>query len=117
MITERRKRTRVPVSFALNVIVRGESIKVKTQNLSLTGVSFVSARSFKVNERCCIELKLNPDVRLSIEAKILRSKDKETIAAFLEMDEDTFYHLKRLLQFNTADSDIIEKELAKPAFI
>ncbi len=116
MIPERRKRTRVPVQFGLNVIVRGKSVKVETQNLSLTGVSFVSPETFKTNERCSIDLRLNRDVHISIEAKILRSKDNETIASFLEMDENTFYHLKRLLQFNAADSDKIEKELAMPAF-
>ena len=116
MITERRKRTRVPVQFELNIVIRGESIKVKTQNLSMTGACFTSPQPFKVNERCSIDLRLHPDVRICIEAKILRSRDSETIASFLEMDEDTFYHLKRLLQFNAVDSDKIENELTKPAF-
>jgi len=106
----------VPVSFELDIVVRGESINVKTQNLSLTGVSFISPHSFKANERCTVDLKLNEDVRLNIEAKILRSQNRETIAAFLEMDENTFYHLKRLLQLNAADSDQIDKELTRPAF-
>lgn len=82
----------------------------------MTGVSFISAQTFPVNERCTINLRLNEEIHLSIEAKILRSKDKETIASFLEMDEDSFYHLKRILQYNAADSDQIEKELEKPAF-
>ncbi|MEE9913227.1 MAG: PilZ domain-containing protein [Deltaproteobacteria bacterium] len=116
MITERRKRTRVPVSFDLNIVVRGERIKVKTQNISMTGVSFISPQPFHVNDRCKINLRLNDDIHLSIEAKILRSREGETIASFLEMDEDSFYHLKRLLQYNAADSDQIEKELEKPAF-
>ena len=82
----------------------------------MSGVSFISAKPFQVNERCAIDLRLNKEIHLTIEAKILRSKDNETIAAFLEMDEETFYHLKRLLQYNAADSDQIEKELEKPAF-
>lgn len=116
MITERRKRTRVPVSFDLNVVIRSKKIKVKTLNISMTGVSFVSAKSFQVNERCTIGLRLNEEIHLNIEAKILRSEDNETIASFLEMDEKSFYHLKRLLQYNAADSDQIEKELGEPAF-
>jgi len=116
MITERRKRTRVPVCFDLHVVIRSKKIKVKTHDISMTGVSFISAQTFTVNERCTINLRLNEEIHLSIEAKILRSKDKETIASFLEMDEDSFYHLKRILQYNAADSDQIEKELEKPAF-
>lgn len=116
MITERRKRTRVPVCFDLNIVIGGKRIKVKTHNISMTGVSFASTHPFKVNEKCEIDLRLNEEVHLNMEAKILRSKDKETIASFLKMDEKSFYHLKRLLQYNAADSDQIEKELGKPAF-
>lgn len=117
MITERRKRTRVPVGFDLLVIIKGKKIKVKTLNISMTGVSFTSSHAFKTGERCTIELILNEDVHLSIEGKIIRSQGDENIASFLVMDEESFYHLKRLLQFNAADSDIIEQELSKPAFI
>jgi c-di-GMP-binding flagellar brake protein YcgR len=116
MTEERRKRTRVPVSFELNVLLKGEKIKVQTNNISMTGVNFISPQAFKAGEKCTIDLCLNQDVHLSIEAKILRSKDTETIASFLVMDEETFYHLKRLLQFNAVDSDRIDKELVEPAF-
>jgi hypothetical protein len=116
MAKERRKRTRVPVNFELNIMRKGEKIKVQTNNLSMTGVSFISPQTFTAGEKCTIDLRLNEEVHLNIEAQILRSKDKETIASFLVMDEETFYHLKRLLQFNAADSDQIEKELGEPAF-
>ncbi len=116
MIKERRKRTRVPVSFDLTIVIQGKKIKVQTNNISMTGVSFTSPHAFTAGERCTIDLLLNKDVHLSIEAKILRSKDQETIASFLEMDEESFYHLKRILQYNALDSDQIEQELAKPAF-
>jgi hypothetical protein len=116
MLEERRKRTRVPVAFDLNIVTRGKKTKVKTLNISMTGISFVSEHPFIKGERCTINLRFNEEAHLSIEAKILRSKDKETIASFLEMDEESFYHLKRLLQYNAADSDQIEKELNEPAF-
>lgn len=116
MIKERRKRTRVPVSFDMNIVIKGKKIKVQTNNISMTGVNFVSEHPFTAGEKCTIDLRLNKEVHLSIEARILRSKDKETIASFLVMDEETFYHLKRLLQFNAADSDQIEKELGEPVF-
>lgn len=116
MITERRKRTRVPVGFELHVVIKAKKVKVKTQNLSMTGVSFKSQHAFKTGERCTIELILNDEAHLSIEGKILRSQGEETIVSFLVMDEESFYHLKRLLQFNAADSDQIEQELKHPAF-
>ena len=116
MTEERRKRTRVPVSFDLNILIKGKKVKVQTNNISMTGVNFISSYSFTAGEKCIINLGLNKDVNLNIEAKILRSHNSEIIASFLVMDEETFYHLKRLLQFNAADSDQIEKELSDPAF-
>ncbi len=116
MITERRKRTRVPVGFDPNIVIKGKKIKVKTVNISMTGVSFACPHAFKAGERCTINLVLNDEAQLNIEAKILRVEEKETIASFLVMDEESFYHLKRILQFNAADSDQIEKELRQPAF-
>jgi hypothetical protein len=116
MIKERRKRTRVPVKFELTIEINGGKYQVQTNNISMTGVNVTSRHGFKTGERCIIDLYLNEEVHLRIEAKILRSKDNETIASFLVMDEDTFYHLKRLLQYNAPDSDQIEKELENPAF-
>lgn len=113
---ERRKRTRVPVHFDLNIVVQGEKIQVQTNNLSMTGVSFESPRTFTAGTRCILNLLLNKEISLNIEARILRSDGRETIASFLEMDEESFYHLKKILQYNAADSDQIEKELGKPAF-
>ena len=117
MIKQRRMRTRVPVSFDLNIVVKGEKINVQTNNISMTGVNFISPHQFTAGERCIIDLYLNQEAHLSIDAKILRSKNQETIASFLEMDEESFYHLKRLLQYNADDSDKIENEIKDPAFV
>lgn len=116
MIQERRKRTRVPVSFDLNIVQQGEEIPVQTNNISLAGLSFNTYRSFDPGSECLVRLRLDKEVELNIKARILRSNVRETTASFLEMDETSFYHLKRILQYNAADSNRIEKELTKPAF-
>lgn len=116
MSEERRKRTRVPVSFDIEIIFKKNKIKVKTFNLSLTGISCTNSPHFIANEECEVILTLDKDVSLNIAGKILRTCEKETIIAFLSMDEDTFYHLKRILEYNAADADVINKELKKPAF-
>ncbi|HPL96048.1 MAG TPA: PilZ domain-containing protein [Smithellaceae bacterium] len=116
MVRERRKRTRVPVNFDLHIVMLGEAIPVQTNNISLAGVSFSSDRKFAPGARCVVHLRLNKEVDLKMEARILRSQDRETIATFLEMDENSFYHLKKIMMYNAADSEQIEKELSKPAF-
>lgn len=116
MVKERRKRTRVPVVFDIDILFQQKKTKVKTFNISLAGISCTSNSLFCANELCEVILTLNQETSLAIAGKIIRSDEKETTIAFLSMDEDAFYHLKRLIQYNAADADEIEKELKKPAF-
>jgi len=58
MTEERRKRTRVPVAFDINILFQNDKIKVKTFNLSLTGISCTSDPRFRANELCEIILTL-----------------------------------------------------------
>jgi hypothetical protein len=117
MIKERRKRTRVPLDFDITILFKQKKIKVQTINISLTGISCTSSPLFNAGEECAVILSLNPETNLSIQGKILRVGDKETIISFLYMDEDTFYHLKRLLQYNADDPDKIDNEIKDPAFV
>ncbi|MGV8056963.1 MAG: PilZ domain-containing protein [Smithellaceae bacterium] len=117
MAKERRKRTRVPVAFDINIIFQKKKIKVQTFNISLTGISCTSDPQFRANEPCEVILTLNEDASLDIAGKILRIDEKEAIITFLSMDEDTFFHLKRIMEYNAADADEIDQELKKPAFL
>jgi hypothetical protein len=116
MVKERRNRTRVPVGFELAIAVNDKKVKVKAINISLTGVSCQQNSLFHVNEECDVILGLNQDTVLNFRGKILRVDDGEAIISFLSMDEDSFYHLKRLIQLNSPNPDKVEKELGKPAF-
>ena len=116
MKKERRKRTRVPIGFDITIFFQQKKINVQTLNISLTGIRCNSSPLFSAGEECAIILSLNPETSLTIEGKILRADDKEAIISFLSMEEDTFYHLKRLLQYNTAEPDTIDDELQNPAF-
>ena len=117
MFKERRKRTRVPIGFDITILFQQKKIKVQTMNVSLTGICCTSSPVFLTGKHCSVILRLNPETSLTIEGKILRVDDKEAIISFLAMDEETFYHLKRLLQYNAADPDKIDNELNNPAFV
>jgi hypothetical protein len=117
MLKNRRKRTRVPVGFDINIVFKRKKIKVKTLNISLTGISCVADPRFRANELCEVILTLDPKISLVIAGKILRLDDKEAIIAFVSMDEDTFFHLKRIMEYNAADADKIDQELKNPAFL
>jgi hypothetical protein len=46
----------------------------------------------------------------------LRTAEEGTAIAFTSIDEESFFHLKKLIQFHSDDADEIEAELLKPAF-
>lgn len=116
MTEERRKRTRTPVHFEVTVLIHGESISLETENISLTGILCNADRRFHSGERCEVVIKLNPEVAIDVDAVILRTSEGKTAISFVRMDDESFYHLRKLVQLNAADADLIEKELQQPAF-
>ncbi|HQK99932.1 MAG TPA: PilZ domain-containing protein [Smithellaceae bacterium] len=116
MTEERRKRTRVPVGFEMAVIAAGKTIAVKTTDISLAGVRFQGDLPMAPGSACMMQLRLQEDLCLNIEGTLLRVEGDEAVVSFLSMDEETFYHLKRLVQLNASDADRIDQEIQKPAF-
>lgn len=113
MDQEKRKRTRVPVHFDVAVTVHGKTIQVQIINISLTGILCTSNPLFQANDACKVIISLSDDLKIAIDSKILRIGEGETAISFTAMDEESFFHLKRLVQYNTDDADRIEKELRK----
>jgi hypothetical protein len=116
MTEERRKRTRAPVHFEVTVLLHGESIRLETENISLTGILCTADKRFHSGESCEVVIKLNPEVVIDVDAVILRTSEGKTAISFVRMDDESFYHLKKLIELNAGDADRIEDELQKPAF-
>ncbi len=116
MDRERRKRTRVPINIDASISIKGEGIRLKTFNISLTGILCTSHAIFQKDDLCKVIITLNKDTRISIDAKILRVEEQETAISFISMDDESFFHLKRLVQYNVKDAEIIDEELRHPAF-
>jgi hypothetical protein len=113
---EKRKRTRVPAHFKVSVWLGVKEIKAETQNISLTGILCNPDARFHQGENCRVVLTLNKDIKISLEGRILRASPEETVISFLSMDTESFFHLKKILQFNAENADRIEEELSNPAF-
>lgn len=116
MDQERRKRTRVPIHIAVSVSLKGEEIKLQTFNISLTGILCASHALFQKDDPCKVIITLNKDARISVDSKILRIDQQETAISFISMDDESFFHLKKLMQYNIGDAEIIDNELRQPAF-
>jgi len=65
---------------------------------------------------CRVTCTLGSGSEFGIDGSIVRCSEKEAAVFFDSMDEEAFYHLKRLVQYNTTDPDSIDRELAEPFY-
>jgi len=89
---------------------------VQIVNISLTGILCTSNRLFQQNAACQVIISLRDDLKITIDSKILRVGEQETAISFVAMDEESFAHLRRVVEYNTGDADRIEKEFRQKAF-
>ena len=116
MLSGKRKRTRVAAHFEVTVTLDESSFLVETINLSLTGLLCVTNPHFRLDTSCHIRIKLADNVVINLKGKILRTDGRETAISFSSMDEESYFHLKRIIELNATDADAIEKETVTPAF-
>lgn len=115
MSKERRKNTRVPFQTTADVVFNDTRYtQCATENLSVTGVAVLGITGHKLGETCDLSLALSGStshLRLAMKGKIVRV-DADSIALhFIEIDLDSFYHLKNIIYYNSSDPDTIEQEL------
>lgn len=116
MDQEKRRRARVPVQFDAGIVLGEELIKVQIINISLTGILCTSNSLFRKDAPCKAVISLSDDLRITVDAKIIRVGERETAISFIAMDEESFAHLKLMVQYNAGDADRIDKEFTRKAF-
>ena len=111
-----RRRTRIPIELTVHVRVKDEQVTISSRNLSLKGLLCAPDPRLTLGAQCRITLRLTPDVQINIRGTIIRSDRQEAAIDFLAMDEESFTHLKKIVEYNTEDADRIDQELLRPAF-
>lgn len=117
MDAERRKNTRVPFQTTADVTFGDRQYSnCATENLSIKGVSVLGITGHPIGETCTLSLALSgstSQLRLTMKAEIVRSETDRIGLHFLEIDLDSFYHLKNIIYYNAKDPDTIEQEFTR----
>lgn len=115
MSKERRKNTRVPFQTTADVVFSDRSYtQCATENLSIKGVSVLGITGHTLGETCDLSLALSGStshLRLAMKGEIVRVDADRIALHFIEIDLDSFYHLKNIIYYNSEDPDTIEQEL------
>ncbi|HUH66027.1 MAG TPA: PilZ domain-containing protein [Syntrophales bacterium] len=117
MIKDRRRRTRIAAEIGVEMLLGGKPIKLTSVNISLVGMLCSNHPLFQINDPCTVIITLSEEAQISIDARIVRIDKKEAGIAFMSMDEESFFHLKRLVEHNMGDAQRVERELRSPAFM
>jgi hypothetical protein len=121
MTRDRRTRTRVKFRFEAAVTIDNHEVKVRSRNLSLKGMLCSTKRIFQEGQICRVTLNLTQEneaepVRAVIHGRIARTSPEETAIDFNLMDSDSFFHLKRIVEYNAQEPERIARELLTAAF-
>ncbi len=111
-----RRRTRVNAGFTVVLHKEGIDAEAESHNLSLKGILCDPVEGFAIGDECEVSISLSEDAIIRVNAKVVRADEGGLAVDFHSMDEISFTHLRRLIQFNSEDADVIDSELTSPAF-
>ena len=110
-MADKRTHERVPFTARVSVFYKGKRVvsDADTRNISLKGVYVASDYRLGVGTLCGLELQLtgaSSKLILNIDGRVVREDDTGFGLVFDTIDLDSYFHLKNILRYNAADSDI-----------
>ena len=121
MKDNQRKRTRVLFKTLVDLESGDTRLTgLATRNLSLKGVFVESTRQLAIDTPVEVRLTLSgtgSNITLEMKGKIIRTEENGMGVDFMEIDLDSFQHLRNIVMYNAGNATDVDHELAdKPAF-
>ena len=112
---DKRKFHRVPFQCQSQIKCGDRTYAAELLDISMKG-ALMLVRDFpqwEMGHICHLDIKLvGSDIHLQFEAELAHHEDSHYGFIFLSEEIDTFTHLRRLLELNLGDSQIIDHELS-----
>lgn len=116
MSSEMRRRTRIRAEYKVSLRVGEKDIPVTTRDLSLKGLSCLPVEGVEEGMECGVRISLADDINIQAAGTIVRVDEVGVAVDFTSIEEESFFHLRRLVELNYGDGDKIDEELHTPAF-
>jgi len=114
-MAEQRKFRRIPFQCNAQIRCGDRTYTAELLDISMKGALMLvrDMADRNVGHTCYLDIKLvNSDIHLLFEAELAHKDDNHYGFVFHGEDIETFTHLRRLLELNLGDAEIIERELA-----
>jgi len=112
--TNRRKNSRVTFRTTISLSFAGARYEqCETQDLSLKGVFVKGVHGHALGDRCDAVLCLTgstSNLCLQMKGEVVRVTPAGVGLRFVEIDLDSFYHLKNILYYNSENPDQLDDE-------
>lgn len=116
------KRIRTRIAYCEKAVIRtntAEYHNLTCKDLSLNGAFLEGSTELRTGDPVEVNLLFTEereDGLIKLRGIVVRNNLEGFAIAFYEMDEFSFQHLKRLIEYRTGKSDLIERELTTPTF-
>ena len=108
-----RKAPRIPFRVKASVSFDDKTIEGDIDNLSTGGMFLLTREPFQPDAKVNITIFLSGSsshLSLKLAGRVVHSKDEGSGFQFLEMDFDSFVHLRNIMKYNQTDESLIVKE-------
>jgi hypothetical protein len=105
MEQDRRLDSRISFNGKVRITAQDNSFQAEAdaKDISLKGIYLVSREKLPIESMCTLDITLTGEsiiMRLTIFGRVCRHDDRGMGIAFLDMEEDTFLHIKTLLHLH-----------------
>ena len=111
---DRRRFTRIHFDGTTSLLIAGQLCPVELEDLSLKGALIYSHKTLPIltGDRLTMQIDLTDHIAiLHFEATLVRIMGHAYGVRFDTIDLDTLTHLRRLMELNLGDENLLEREL------
>ena len=108
MIRERRQDERIRFESRVLIVTEDKTVSAEadSRNISLMGIYLVPEKMLPLQSLCRLQISIQGDsscMDFTIRGKVCRVDEQGMGIAFVDMEKDTFVHIKNLIMLHTAD--------------
>ena len=114
-VTEQRHFQRVPFATGSTIEFGGERLDAEVIDICLKGalLKLSGPLECRRGDTCTVSITLNSsDVTIRFEGEVAHLRDRFLGVKLLKIDIDSMIHLRNIVELNTADPDLVRKELS-----
>jgi Tfp pilus assembly protein PilZ len=105
----RSRRIRAPYKCEITLKSGDQTLNnLRSRNISMSGTFIETKEKFKIGDECLLTIQLNTTdltQSLNIKCKVVRLDPAGIGLTFIEMDSDSFVHLREVVKFNVNNPD------------